>query len=59
MPSSSELLTQFLDSLKTNQGVWKRGIELFVEFTDNDVKTILYERKDDLTPREGENFIFS
>jgi len=48
----------FLGSLakKTRQN-WDRSIKLFSEWYGKSVNEILEERKDDLTPREGENFI--
>lgn len=50
-------MNDFLDSYgkKTTRRMYKRGLELFVEWYEKDVDTILAERKDDLTPRPNEN----
>jgi hypothetical protein len=54
----SKFMEEFLGSLsKKTSSNWKRGINLFVEFYGKSVDVILEERKDDLTPRNGENLI--
>jgi hypothetical protein len=51
-------MEKFLDSLsKGTKKSYRRGLELFIEFYDKDVDTILAERKDDLTPRPNENLV--
>lgn len=49
----------FLDSLgkKTTRYIYKRGIELFVDFCGKSVDEILQERKEDLTPRPKESMV--
>lgn len=48
----------FLGSLaKKTRKNWDRSIRLFSEWYGKSVNEILEERKDDLTPRKGENFV--
>jgi len=51
----------FLNSLgnKHTQSMYKRGVELFVEFYGKSIDEILAERKDDFTPRPNEGVIDS
>ena len=54
----SEYMEKFLSSVrKSTANSWRRGITLFTQWYGKDVKTILQERKDDLTPRNDENLI--
>jgi len=51
-------MESFLGSLaKKTRKNWYRSIKLFSEWYGKDINTILEERKDDLTPRQGENFV--
>jgi integrase len=49
----------FLDSYsrKSTMRMYRRGLQLFSEWCQKDVETILRERKDDLTPRPNESLV--
>lgn len=52
-------MAEFLDSYskKSTRRMYRRGLELFCEWYNKDIDTILKERKDDLTPRPNESFV--
>jgi len=52
-------MAEFLDSFskKSTMRMYKRGIDLFVEWYGKDVETILQERKDDLTLKPNETLV--
>ena len=55
-PTSMEA---FLDSYsrKSTMRMYRRGLQLFSEWYQKDIETILRERKDDLTPRPDESLV--
>jgi len=57
-PTSMEA---FLDSYsrKSTMRMYRRGLQLFSEWYQKDIETILQERKDDLTPRPNESLVDS
>ena len=52
-------MAEFLDSFSkiNTRRMYRRGLELFCQWYDKDIETILEERKDDLTPRPNESFV--
>lgn len=56
--TSEKMAKEFLDSLSLRtKRVYERGLDLFVEYYQKPIETILAERKEDLTPRPNENLI--
>ena len=53
------VMEDFLGSYekKSTMRMYRRGIELYSEWSGKDLETILSERKNDLTPRPRENFV--